>query len=224
MTHRPKKITAVLLAALCLALFPAAAQTGKTAPGKPANTSAFEQTEEMRVIANLTTSMLTKMHYVKRDISHANSQKLLDSYLKTLDPLKLYFTQDQVDYWKLRQHTLLPSLAATGDVSLAFAIFNEYLRNLEEYEKFVNSRNFSDADFKTGELYEFDRTKAPWAKKQTGAPCDLGQKTEKRPHRHHASGPHQSGRTEKREKSRARRTETADRTHTQTRQPVCPVQ
>ena len=164
MTHRPKKFTAVLLTALCLALFPAAAQTGKNVPGKPVKTSAFEQTEEMRVIANLTTSMLSKMHYVKRDISHANSQKLLESYLKTLDPLKLYFTQDQVDYWKLRQHSLLPSLAATGDVSLAFAIFNEYLRNLEEYEKFVNTQNFTDADFKTDDLYEFDRTKAPWAK------------------------------------------------------------
>lgn len=192
MTHRQKKITFTLLAVLCAALLasavtafsqtavpaapvpaqPAAsAKTTDAAPApapakpvKPAKHAAFEQTEEMRVIANLATSMLSKMHYVKRDISPENSQKLFESYLKTLDPFKLYFTQEQIDNWKLRQNTLLPSLAATGDVSLAFAIFNEYLRNLEEYEKFVNTQNFTDADFRTDDLYQFNRTKAPWAK------------------------------------------------------------
>ena len=159
MTVRNKKFFLLVLTLFCSSvLFSAQAAVKK--PGK----KAVVQTEEMRVIANLTTSMLTKMHYVKRDISPENSQKLLESYLKTLDPFKLYFTQDQIDYWKLRQSTLLPSLAATGDVSIAFAIFNEYLRNLEEYEKFVKAQKFSKADFETSDLYQFDRSKAPWAK------------------------------------------------------------
>ena len=159
MTVRNKKFFLLVLTLFCSSvLFSAQAAVKK--PGK----KAVMQTEEMRVIANLTTSMLTKMHYVKRDISPENSQKLLESYLKTLDPFKLYFTQDQIDYWKLRQSALLPSLAATGDVSIAFAIFNEYLRNLEEYEKFVKEQKFSKADFETSDLYQFDRSKAPWAK------------------------------------------------------------
>ena len=167
MTHLRKKSILLLFAVFCSTVLfsaPGAGETSAAEPKRPGKSRSAAQTEEMRVIANLTTSMLSKLHYVKRDISQENSRKLFDSYLKTLDPFKLYFTQEQIDYWRLRQNALLPSLAATGDVTMAFAIFNEYLRNLEEYERFVKTQNFTAADFQTNDLYLFDRTKSDWAK------------------------------------------------------------
>lgn len=122
----------------------------------------FEQTEEMRAIAQLTSAMLSRQHYAKRDITPANSRKLFDFYLKTLDPLKLYFTKDQVDLWRTRQDYLLPALASNGDITLALAIFNKYLQNLEEYEEFVKKATFTEADFKTDAVYQFDRLKSDW--------------------------------------------------------------
>ena len=104
--------------------------------------SAFEETEELRLIANLTTSMFSKMHYVKRDISPENSSKLFDSYIKALDPMKIFFTKEQITLWRMHERRLLPGLAATGDVSIAFGIFNEYLKILGEYEDFVKKQNF----------------------------------------------------------------------------------
>ena len=124
--------------------------------------SAFEETEELRLIANLTTSMFSKMHYVKRDISPENSSKLFDSYIKALDPMKIFFTKEQINLWRLHERRLLPGLAATGDVSIAFGIFNEYLKILNEYEEFVKKQNFTEADFKTNESFDFDRSKAEW--------------------------------------------------------------
>ncbi len=167
MTHLRKKSILLLFAVFCSTVLfsaPGAGETSAAEPKRPGKSRSAAQTEEMRVIANLTTSMLSKLHYVKRDISQENSRKLFDSYLKTLDPFKLYFTQEQIDYWRLRQNALLPSLAATGDVTMAFAIFNEYLCNLEEYERFVKTQNFTAADFQTNDLYLFDRTKSDWAK------------------------------------------------------------
>ena len=124
--------------------------------------SAFEETEELRLIANLTTSMFSKMHYVKREISPENSSKLFDSYIKSLDPMRIFFTKEQINLWRLHERRLLPGLAATGDVSIAFGIFNEYLKILGEYEEFVKKQNFSEADFKANETFDFDRTKAEW--------------------------------------------------------------
>lgn len=124
--------------------------------------SAFEETEEIRLIANLTASMFSKMHYVKRDISPENSSKLFDAYIKALDPLRIFFTSEQIALWRIHERRLLPGLAANGDVSIAFGIFNEYLKILTEYEKFVKEQKFTDADFKTNETFDFDRTKAEW--------------------------------------------------------------
>ncbi len=124
--------------------------------------SAFEETEELRLIANLTTSMFSKMHYVKRDISPENSSKLFDSYIKALDPMKIFFTKEQITLWRMHERRLLPGLAATGDVSIAFGIFNEYLKILGEYEDFVKKQNFTEADFQTNETFDFDRSKAEW--------------------------------------------------------------
>ncbi len=128
----------------------------KVSHGRP-----FEQTEEMRVITSITYNMLSKMHYAKRDVDSVNSKKLFDFYLKTLDPLKLYFTKDQVELWRTHQKILLPMIA-NGDVSLALAIFNKYLHNLEEYDQFVKNATFTKADFETNELYRFDRLKTDW--------------------------------------------------------------
>lgn len=124
--------------------------------------AAFEQTEELRLIANLTTSMFSKMHYLKRDISPENSRKLFDAYIKALDPMRIFFTRDQIALWRIHERRMLPGLAASGDLSIAFGIFNEYLKILTEYEEFVKKQKFTEADFKTNETFDFDRSKAEW--------------------------------------------------------------
>ena len=85
--------------------------------------AAFEQTEELRLIANLTTSMFSKMHYLKRDISPENSRKLFDAYIKALDPMRIFFTRDQIALWRIHERRMLPGLASSGDLSIAFGIF-----------------------------------------------------------------------------------------------------
>lgn len=126
----------------------------------------FEQNDQTKVIANLTAAMLSKMHYIKHDFSEQTSEKLFDSYLKTLDPLHLFFTKEQISGWKIYQHRLLPALVSGGDVSIAFGIFKQYLSNLKEYEKFAKTVKFQPSDFEQDESYEFDRSKKDWPASQ----------------------------------------------------------
>ena len=122
----------------------------------------FEQTDQTRLIANLTAAMLNKMHYVKHDISPQTSEKLFDSYVKTLDPMRIFFTKEEIHLWKIQQHRILPNLISNGDVSFAFGFFKQYLNNLKEYEKFALSLKFQPSDFEKDEFYEIDRSKSEW--------------------------------------------------------------
>ena len=122
----------------------------------------FEQNDQTRIIANLTAAMLNKMHYVKHDISPQTSEKLFDSYVKTLDPMRIFFTKEEIQLWKLQQHRILPNLISSGDVSFAFGLFKQYLYNLKEYEKFALSLKFQPSDFEKDEVYEIDRSKSEW--------------------------------------------------------------
>lgn len=111
-------------------------------------------------ISRVTAQLLMQSHYKQQPINEAVSSKLFDRYLETLDPLRLYFLESDVQEWE-EQRTKIGRKVVNGDTSIANTIFarmieradqqHEYVKKLLTEEKFA---------FEGNETYNYDRKKA----------------------------------------------------------------
>lgn len=120
-----------------------------------------------QVIASLNiVELLKRHHYNKPPLNDERSAKIYDSYLKTLDPARMYFTQADIDQfapWRTQFDDFLKS----GELEPGFTIYKRHLDRLKERLDFALAtlnKGVDKMDFKTDESLEIDREKSPWAK------------------------------------------------------------
>jgi len=109
-----------LLAALCAVSFMATveAQTPR---------SASRDSIAMRTVARL----LQQDYLTEQDLNNDISREALKSFLETLDPLKYYFDQRDIDEFARRQDDL-DDLLHDGDALFAHRVFHRYLERLRQ--------------------------------------------------------------------------------------------
>lgn len=125
------------------------------------------QPDRDQVIASLNiVELLKRHHYNKPPLNDERSAKIYDSYLKTLDPARMYFTQADIDQfapWRTQFDDFLKS----GELEPGFTIYKRHLDRLKERLDFALAtlnKGVDKMDFKTDESLEIDREKSPWAK------------------------------------------------------------
>ncbi|WP_447751776.1 carboxy terminal-processing peptidase [Pseudomonas nicosulfuronedens] len=125
------------------------------------------QPDRDQVIASLNiVELLKRHHYNKPPLNNERSAKIYDSYLKTLDPARMYFTAADIDQfapWRTQFDDFLKS----GELEPGFTIYKRHLDRLKERLDFALAtlnKGVDKMDFKTDESLEIDREKAPWAK------------------------------------------------------------
>lgn len=96
------------------------------------------------------TSLMRKAHLTRQRLDDQMSQRWFDSYLKSLDPMKVYFYQSDVDTFR-RQATELDNMANRGDISFAYTVFNTYLQRVEERSKLAEQLLKENFDFSVDE-------------------------------------------------------------------------
>ncbi len=74
---------------------------------------------------------LEQRHYSKRKFDDGLSSELLDSYLKRLDPSRLFLYQSDIDEFEAYR-LLLDDHFAEGNLEAGFVIFNRYHQRIEE--------------------------------------------------------------------------------------------
>jgi len=114
--------------------------------------------EESRWVVRL----VEKTHYKQTELDDAFSTKILQKYINTLDPNKMYFLGEDVaafDQWQTR----LDDDLKNGQLKPAFDIFNLFKKRVEKQKKFALSVLKSDLSFEEDESYQWDREKAPYA-------------------------------------------------------------
>ena len=94
-----------------------------------------------RFVARTIASMLRTDHLSKHRLDDTNSERAFETYLRMLDPLKLYFLQSDVG--KLKRHIRdLDDFVKEGDMAFAHDVFQLYLKRMDarvaEVEKLVN--------------------------------------------------------------------------------------
>ena len=157
------KITAGLLLLLCIWL----------APGLSAQTNAPVAAHELKPgpddgrIAMISARLLEQGHYSRHPFDNEYSGKMLDLYLKSLDPQHMHFLQTDLDKFEPYRTRLDDLTLRRGDTWPAYEIFTTFRERLEQRtayaEELLKSEKF---DFSAAERVVINR-------KDQSAPKDL---------------------------------------------------
>jgi carboxyl-terminal processing protease len=114
-------------------------------------------------VTKTVTILLRREHLSKRKLDDEISQRTLKTFLRQLDPMKLYFTQADVNGFGEMEFQL-DDLALDGDVSMAYKIFNSFLERLDQRVKLVDELLGVDHDFTVDEEMITDSKQTVYAK------------------------------------------------------------
>jgi len=114
-------------------------------------------------------SELTRNHYSEIIFDDKFSGELLDSFIKTLDGSRIYFTQADIDEFESYRANL-DDLLLDGDINFGYLVYNRYRARLMERLVYSLKRieeDPSDWDFTIDEYIIVDRSESPWAANET---------------------------------------------------------
>jgi carboxyl-terminal processing protease len=109
------------------------------------------------------TQAVSSYHFSKPQINDAFSAKAFDNYLNNIDPTRQYFLQSDIDAFEKYRYTI-DDAVFSGDVSLAFEVFNVYRKRLYDRIDYALVLLKNDFDYTENDSFEVQREKAPWCK------------------------------------------------------------
>jgi carboxyl-terminal processing protease len=112
-----------------------------------------------RQVTRVVTRLMSREHLSKHPLDDAMSRRGLDSFIKTLDPMKVYFYQSDIDDFKKHENEL-DDMVNAGDISLAYTIFKRFLERIDERVATIDELLKKKPDFTVEEEMIVDRDKA----------------------------------------------------------------
>lgn len=123
-----------------------------------------QPTAQDRWVTKAVVALLDHGHLLRQKLDDQISERTLKNYLKTLDPLKLYFTQADVDNFSTKWKTQLDDMAREGDITPAYEIFNAFLDRLDRQAQVARHWVNAEHDFTVDEVMHTDAEAYGWAK------------------------------------------------------------
>jgi carboxyl-terminal processing protease len=114
-------------------------------------------------VAKLVCEMIESNHIGQKPIDDAVSARLVDEFIKSLDPQKLYFLQADIDRFN-KFRTELDDLIKAGNLDFATSVFETYLTRLGERIEIAHKLIDRPQDFTVKEFIEIDAKDLPWSK------------------------------------------------------------
>lgn len=154
----------------CLASLPLSAQQAPQylAANIPLDVDAIYQeitpVDEYTQITRSILSQLIRNHYSEVRVDDDFSSRLLDRYLESLDPSRIYFTQADIDEFEQYRFEL-DDLLRAGNVEAGFEMYNRYQQRVIERMVYSLRRIEEDStpfDFTVEESMTIDRSEEPW--------------------------------------------------------------
>ena len=109
----------------------------------------------------LITHILTTYHYKKTEIDDALSNLIFKNYFENLDQNKAYFINSDIQAFEKFRYTIDDAIIKS-DISLAFEIFKQYRKRVEERINFALKIINYDFNFNIDESFRFDRRDDNW--------------------------------------------------------------
>lgn len=111
--------------------------------------------------AELSAKFLTRFSYKPVPLDNALSAKIMDRFIKSLDPDRTLFLQADIDRFMANRHKIDDAIERQ-DLKIPFAIFDVYGKRVVDRMNYARSLLGQDFDFSVKESYPVLREKAPW--------------------------------------------------------------
>ncbi len=121
---------------------------------------------EFTTITKQVAGMIEKEHLAHPTINDAVSERLLNHYIKELDPQKLYFLQSDIDEFQ-QVRTTLDDLVKQGNIDWAYNTFRRYLERLDQRIAVAEQMVDAEHDFTIKESMIYDAKELKWAQDDT---------------------------------------------------------
>ncbi|TQX84848.1 MULTISPECIES: carboxy terminal-processing peptidase [unclassified Rhizobium] len=115
--------------------------------------------------AHLSAQFLTRFSYKPVPLDDALSVKIMDRFIKSLDPDRMLFLQADIDKFKA-QDTKLDDAVNKEDLQIPFSMFNLYEQRVVDRMNYARDLLKTSFDFSKDESYSFLREDAPWPKSE----------------------------------------------------------
>ena len=115
------------------------------------------------VVARLIASLMPRHHISSKQLNDELSTRAMDLYLDSLDPLKLYFYQSDVDEFHAKANSI-DDMVRVGDLSLGYDIFRRFIGRVDERVTVAQELLHGDFDFTKEEDIIMDPDDATYAK------------------------------------------------------------
>jgi carboxyl-terminal processing protease len=132
------------------------------ASARPTDPDRKEQIKQKN-ISIFVSSLIDKRHMAQLRVNDEIAKRALEMYFKTLDPMKLYFYQSDVDQFA-PESTKIDDAVKAGDVTLAKKIFDLFLTRVAERTAVAQALVDQPHDFTVDETMERDPEKLAWFK------------------------------------------------------------
>jgi carboxyl-terminal processing protease len=129
---------------------------------RPTDPDRKEQIKQKN-ISIFVSSLIDKRHMAQLRVNDEISKRAMQMYFKTLDPMKLYFYQSDVDKFA-PESTKIDDYVKAGDVALAKRIFDLFLQRVAERTAVAQKLVDQEHDFTVDETMERDPDKLSWFK------------------------------------------------------------
>ena len=128
----------------------------------PENSSGVVPEAQHRFSAIAAVQAVNMYHYKKRKLDNEFSEEILNEYLNSLDPQKIYFLADDVkEYQSYRFY--VDDFLRTGKVDLAYEIYKIFRIRVKERTEYAKSLLEYPFDFMLKEQFQHNRESAQWA-------------------------------------------------------------
>lgn len=128
-----------------------------------------------RSIAVTVATLLPRDHLSRHPLDNEISQRTLKTFLKSLDPMKVYFYQADIDAFLQKQNDL-DEMIKRGDISFGYTVFQTFLHRIDEKLKLVDEFLAVQHDFTVDEQMVTDHDTAQYAR----TPAEMRDKWRKR--------------------------------------------
>ena len=143
---------------------------GSTTFAQQANVdqSDFEASQADRQVSLLVSRLMQKDHLSRRQLDDNISRRAFDMFTRALDPMKVYFTQSDVDQFSSFEDKI-DDLMKRGDYSIAFTIFNRFLERVDQRVETAMELIDRDFNYDIDEEIVTDRDMIEYAKNESEA-------------------------------------------------------
>ncbi|MBX5169802.1 carboxy terminal-processing peptidase [Rhizobium sp. NZLR1b] len=121
--------------------------------------------ERQAQAAQLSAQFLSRYSYKPVPLDDALSARVMDQFIKSLDPDRMLFQQADIDKF-MADRSEIDDAIERKDLKIPFAIFNAYEQRVVDRMTYARGLLKQGFDFSTKEDYSVLREKAPWPQSQ----------------------------------------------------------